>query len=359
MEHKQLDKASLAALLTSLMAEQTVFAPVLRDGVSTFDVLADIGDLAFPADGIPRVAPKQAVMPRTEVLFYYRLGKNTEKMAPPPPAEPQVLFGVHPCDVQAIKVLDAVFGAEPHPDELYLARRRVTTVVGLGVSQESVPQHRFFEKMGISSMDARDCDLFLTPLADETYVLEVLTEQGQQLLELAGELPCADAVALANVGKLRKAAEERVTREIDVDVLQEKLSGMFESEMWAGIADKCVGCGACAYLCPTCHCFDIQDERRGDTGSRVRNWDTCQFEEFTKHASGHNPRTSQHGRARQRIMHKFEYGYRNFGIPFCTGCGRCIGVCPVNNNLLTMLDGIRKSDPPSESDGSPTSPDEL
>lgn len=353
MDHKQLDKASLAELLTSLMAQQTVVAPVLRDGVFAFEVLTAAGDLAFPVDGIPRVSPKQAVMPRTQVLLYYRLGKNTEKMAPPPPPEPQVLFGVHPCDVQAIKVLDAVFGAEPHPDELYLARRRVTTVVGLGGVPEAVSGHCFFEKIGISSMDSRDCDLFLAPLDDGTFVLEVLTEQGEMLLALAAELPDANEEVLSVVAGLREAAGARVTREIDVDALQKKLAGMFEADLWEKIGDKCVGCGACAYFCPTCHCFDIQDERRGDTGCRVRNWDSCQFELFTKHASGHNPRTSQEGRVRQRVMHKFEYGYRNFGIPFCIGCGRCISVCPVNNNLLTILDEIRNSDqaPASDDEG--------
>jgi len=342
MDTRLLCHDELSELVGTLIQRTKVVAPTLRDGVYVFGELRSAGDLEFPSNGLPRVSVKEFLLPRSEVLFYYKTGKNSEEaVAPPPPAE-QVLFGVHPCDVQAINVLDAVFGAEPFPDELYLARRQATTIVGRGTPARSASHQGFFQRLGISSMDNRDCDLFFAQLNDEKIVLEVLTERGAALDELISGFAVADAESLAALAALRDEAAGEVTNEIDVEALHAQLKGMFDADVWQQIAEKCVGCGACAFLCPTCHCFDIQDEKHGDLGCRVRNWDTCQFELFTKHASGHNPRDTQIGRARQRIMHKFEYGYSNFGIPFCTGCGRCLQVCPVNNNLLQILEEIQK-----------------
>ena len=103
------------------------------------------------------------------------------------------------------------------------------------------------------------------------------------------------------------------------------------------LIDTCVGCGSCAYTCPTCHCFDIVDESHGMGGCRVRNWDSCQFAGFTLHASGHNPRRDQAARQRQRSTHKFVIYPEKFGDVLCTGCGNCYRNCPVNLGVLNVL----------------------
>ncbi len=340
MQTLYIEPEKLAPFVTDLMALQRVFGPVLRDGVYACEWLSDASNLALPPSGMPRVSAKEALLPRTEVLFYCKVGRNTEKTVPPPPPEPQLLFGVHPCDVQGVAVLDAVFSAEPFPDQPYMARRAATTVVGLGVHPDAAAPSCFFEKLGISSMDHRGCDLFLVPLSGGGYALELLSEKAAALGACTDKLAAAAPDVLAEVAALRSEAASRATREFDIAAIRDRLKTMFDSALWEEMAEKCVGCGACAFLCPTCHCFDIQDEVCGNVGCRVRNWDTCQFSMFTKHASGHNPRDSQLGRARQRIMHKFEYGFSNFGIPFCIGCGRCVEVCPVHNDLRTALSRI-------------------
>ncbi len=124
----------------------------------------------------------------------------------------------------------------------------------------------------------------------------------------------------------------------DPDVLAAWLADHFEHPIWEAIALRCHGCGACASVCPTCHCFDIVDEPEGITrGTRRRNWDTCQTSRFTVHASGHNPRADQNARFRQRVMHKFSIYPRKFGETLCTGCGRCVRDCPAGMDLPEIL----------------------
>jgi ferredoxin len=107
---------------------------------------------------------------------------------------------------------------------------------------------------------------------------------------------------------------------------------------------SCLRCGICTYMCPTCHCFDINDEVHSSaplTGKRIRTWDTCQFPDFTMHSSGHNPRPDKASRLRQRIMHKFQYFVETYKNYQCTGCGRCITKCPVSIDIIDVLEKVR------------------
>jgi ferredoxin len=118
------------------------------------------------------------------------------------------------------------------------------------------------------------------------------------------------------------------------------LEANFESPLWKELTLTCLGCGACAYTCPTCHCFDIVDEGNAAGGARVKNWDSCQFPFFTLHASGHNPRAAQPQRQRQRLFHKFLIYPQKFNAVLCTGCGNCERNCPVGLGVLKVLEAI-------------------
>lgn len=330
--------AEMPAFVGALMQGRRVMAPVRgENGFCVFAWLA-APEQADWTCGIPRVPPKQAFLPRTEVLFTYSCEKGAETVVPPPPPGPQVVLGLHPCDVQAVKVLDAVFSAQPSPDQPYLARRAATTVIGRGFAEDAPLV--FCRELGIDPMDNRDCDAFLAPLADGSMALEVLTDKGAALKPAYDRFPPAQPGDLGAIAEARKTSVARVVRPLDMTALQRGLAKIFDSDLWNRIHGPCIGCGACAFLCPTCHCFDIQEETRGQAGARVRVWDTCQFDVFTRHASGHNPRASQKERSRQRIMHKFSYGVDRFHIPFCVGCGRCIAVCPAHNDVRRILGEI-------------------
>ena len=124
----------------------------------------------------------------------------------------------------------------------------------------------------------------------------------------------------------------------DLQKIKGWLDNHFEDPLWAGIAERCAGCGACAFLCPACHCFDIVDEGSESKGERRKYWDACGFGKFTMHASTHNPRDVQPARYRNRIMHKFKYYDDKFGQTLCTGCGRCVRACPVGIDIAAVLD---------------------
>jgi len=123
----------------------------------------------------------------------------------------------------------------------------------------------------------------------------------------------------------------------DAKALEQKLAGKFENPVWLEQSLRCLGCGACAFVCPTCVCFDIQDEADTRGGQRLRAWDSCGLRLFTLHASGHNPRSKQSQRWRQRIYHKFAYYPDRWGTLGCVGCGKCSRACPVDMNLKEHL----------------------
>ena len=126
-----------------------------------------------------------------------------------------------------------------------------------------------------------------------------------------------------------------ILSKIDAGKIKDKtILELYEAPIWDDIAFSCINCGTCTYVCPTCWCFDIQDETKGKSCSRFRNWDTCMDPLFTMHGTGHNPRGEKTQRVRQRFMHKLKYFLDKYekGI-MCVGCGRCVKHCPVNIDI--------------------------
>jgi ferredoxin len=124
-----------------------------------------------------------------------------------------------------------------------------------------------------------------------------------------------------------------------VDNIEKKLDMIFESTYWEENARKCIGCGVCTFLCPTCHCFDIHDETNtaSNHGARIRVWDSCMYPEYTKQASGYNPRPTRMNRLRNRIYHKFNYIPKQYQVFGCVGCGRCIEKCPMAIDIIDII----------------------
>jgi len=283
------------------------------------------------------VPPKSVLFPQTETLYEYEAG-GTELIMPEEPEE-KVLLGVRPCDARALTIVDKLFSWDID-DPYYVNKRENTTIIGLACQEPGI--NCFCTSLGGGPASTEGIDLLLTDLG-EGYLLQPLTEKGEKLCQDAGELLVEAA------GEDRQAAEslhqeaaEKIVRKIEVDTIPQKLEELWESPLWKNISDACLGCGACTFLCPTCHCFDIQDEMEGFEGRRCRVWDSCMFEEYTLHTSGHNPRPTRRERTRNRVNHKYSYFVKNFGTIACVGCGRCIDNCPVNIDILDILSQVVK-----------------
>jgi ferredoxin len=336
--HKFLSNAALAMLVTELVARDTkVIAPVrAHDDAAQLDYLP-IHKLEDAAIGVrlPRRSLKELFLPPTEVLLYYRQTKDgVEIREVPTKAKAQVILGATPCDVAALEVVDRVMNWD-YRDELWFGRREATTIVSfLCPLMDSTC---FCTAVGLGPESTRGSDVMLVPVADG-YVAHVVTAKGEALLE--GR--CEDATEAMQA--VADAAQQTARAKVEPNLAAipaefgEWLAKNFDNPMWKTIALRCHGCGACAALCPTCHCFDIMDEHdSSDEGVRRRNWDSCQTARFTVHASGHNPRQSQSERFRQRIEHKFSIYPGRFGEILCTGCGRCSRTCPGGMDLPELV----------------------
>jgi ferredoxin len=163
--------------------------------------------------------------------------------------------------------------------------------------------------------------------------LESVTANGENLLAAANPKGAADDELTKAKGRYAEVTRGMAPGPWDLDAVRARLYERFDSPAWEEIASRCVSCGACTFVCPSCHCFDVADEGKHGRGARVRFWDACTQKLFTLHASGHNPRERKAARYRQRVLHKFHYFHASWGENLCVGCGRCVVACPVNVDI--------------------------
>lgn len=170
------------------------------------------------------------------------------------------------------------------------------------------------------------------------YFFEPLTEKGKTIL--AGNGFEDGSAYKEQAQKAQKKVAALVKKPFDtLEGTPEKLLALFDNDQfWAEETAKCISCGACTYLCPTCYCFNITDEQVGNTGERIRSWDACMFSHFTLEASSHNPRPNKHQRLKNRVGHKFSYYPKKYqGVTACCGCGRCIRYCPMSVDISEIV----------------------
>jgi len=292
---------------------------------------------------LARRSLKEFFLPPTETLFSWVRRKDGVGLEPAPTSFPRtVIIGAAPCDAAALPIVDKVMDWDYH-DELWFGRRDAATIVTLACP--GCDASGFCTAVGLGPDSAAGADVLLTP-AGAGFVAAPVTPKGEALLAAHTQaFAPAPGEAVDEARCFQSAARERASRNLQFDAGAARgwLDAHFEHDVWRGMALRCHGCGACAALCPTCHCFDIVDEPEGlNSGARRRNWDTCQSGKFTMHASGHNPRAEQNSRFRQRVLHKFAIYPARFGAVLCTGCGRCARACPAGMDLPEILGRIAR-----------------
>ena len=324
----QLSSASLDLLFTAIQGNgRRILAPTDRDGRSELNPVSSRAEVA--KDHVQTaLSAKEVVFPKVERLLSYTMEPGKVDLVDAiPHAVPTVVFGIRPCEAAGFKALDAVFNWD-YRDGFFNARMEAMTVIGMSCTRKD--DACFCTSVGGGPGATPGSDILLTPMG-EGFLAEVLTDKGRAIVALAPDLfqPMEAPDKAALVVDLPQA--------FDQPALTAKLPALFDHELWGEQSLRCVGCGACAFVCPTCVCFDIQEEADKKQGQRLRSWDSCGYHMFTLHASGHNPRETQGQRWRQRVYHKFSYYPERYGTLGCVGCGKCTRACPVDMNLKEHL----------------------
>lgn len=332
----KIDKKEWASGLDSLSESYRLLGPAREDNYHNFKELTG-GELPDLEYSNTRLAPKSMIHPQSQVMFGYSLDENQadhhiiKEIDSEYP--PKVLIGIRPCDAAAFLLVKRNFDTPEYKDPYWIRAYDATIFMGFACNRPC--STCFCTTSGGGPFNETGLDLLLVDTKDH-YLVKVITGRGEDLLKAGGWKTEADTdAAIKQIETMKQESEARITSSIDTDKLKEKITiELYDAPFWEDVAFPCINCGTCTYVCPTCWCFDIQDENHGNAGVRMRNWDSCMFPLFTLHGSGHNPREQKMQRVRQRFMHKLKYYVDKYdnGIQ-CVGCGRCVSLCPVNIDI--------------------------
>lgn len=300
--------------------------------------------LAFDGYRPTVLPPVKKLLPAREIVFEFEKGVDGRYVFRQRPDDrPRILAGVRPCDLKGIAEMDRVF-TDGHADPLYLNRRANTAIVAYACP-EPCDERCFCESAG--ALDFRDgADVFLTPDGDRM-LIEPLTENGDALLADTRFAVCTDAEAIRERALARRPKPFGRQLKASPEALPAILARAWESAVWDKYAERCYSCTTCNLVCPTCYCFEVEDDFNLDmnSGVRTRTWDACMSPGFAEVAGGHNFRAATADRHRHRVKRKFEYLTERFGMgSFCTGCGRCGRQCTVDIDIFDMVNDIVDED---------------
>jgi len=340
MSNKIFTKDEWLSVLDGLKESYKVFYPVKDGDFHVFESIDEGKESDFDYPNT-RLSPKSLVYPQSERMFEYSLDENDTDAHILKESEkdysPQAIVGIRPCDAHAFQVVKLNFDSPEYRDPLWVKRYESTTLIGLGCNDPM--STCFCTRVGGGPFNEEGLDVILYDLG-ETFLAKGLTDKGEVFLNKAKGGKKAGDASIKHAEDLAESASDKITVNVPTDRLREKvINELFDAPFWEEVAFSCINCGTCTYLCPTCWCFDIQDEVMGKEGDRIRNWDSCMFPLFTLHGSGHNPRDNKLQRVRQRFMHKLKYYVDKYdnGVQ-CSGCGRCIRYCPVNIDIREVCE---------------------
>ncbi len=335
--NKKIGKKDVGKLLGQWSQEFEIFVPS-REGDNVKITQWDGGDTSF-LDWYRNtvIPPKASFLPNLEEMFRFQKDKQSYNLELPSSDEQKkLIFAIRPCDANAMAILDLTF-KEDYEDPYYLSRRKDTLLVGLGCSRPY--DSCFCTSMKSDPFDSTNVDIMFTDIGDE-FLIEGITEAGKELVAMTEGLAQATRADTVKARKVKDESYNKITRKIDTSDMDQKLLASFEDEeYWEGIAAKCISCGVFTLLCPTCYCFDINDEMVRQQGTRTRCWDSCAFPIYTRMPM-ENPREEKWQRVRQKVCHKYEFYPMNYDVIACTGCGRCIRLCPVNWDITQTVESV-------------------
>lgn len=341
MRYVYLAKNNLGKFIDLLKKDNKVVAPVAKENQFVFAEVESADEISL--DYIPTILPpKKYVLPQKETLGAFKMGqekmeKTSIEMAP------TVIFAAHTCDIDGLECLDAVFRVDPK-DPYYLERRKSVLIIGFEC-MKPCDEHATCLTMDTHKPKA-GYDIMMTDAGDK-YILHVNSKEGATIIESDGIFETADGDTIKE--ELKKLQDDKMANfkkklTASFKELPEVFSKSYDSKVWEDVGKRCVSCGNCTAVCPTCYCFDMYDEVTLDVtqGDRKRVWDSCQLEEFAEVAGDENFREERSSRQRHRYYRKFDYPFKKYNKLFCTGCGRCTRTCVADISLIETVNDLTK-----------------
>ena len=366
-----IDRSGLDALLQALARRgYRVLGPTIRDRAIVYDEIAGAADLPQgwsdrQDGGTYRLEPRD-----DGALFgYASTPQSWKRFLHPPPltlwrgerrgdgfvvaagaAAPEKLafIGARSCDLHAIAIHDRVLKEGAYPDPGYAARR--STLFLVAVNCGTAGGTCFCLSMGTGPRPAAGFDLALTELVDggrHRFLVDIGSPAGAALLAEIPSGPAAEADEAAAAAVVAGAAARMGRAMPEADEIPELLRRNLDHPRWDAVAERCLTCGNCTMVCPTCFCTTVEDVTAldGAATERVRHWDSCFTMDFS-YLHGGSVRASPRSRYRQWMTHKLSSWWDQFGTSGCVGCGRCITWCPVGIDITEEGAAIRKAPRP-------------
>jgi ferredoxin len=368
-----IEPGALADLVTVLRQKGfRVLGPTVRDRAIVYEEIETASELPIGWTDVQEPGSYRLERRNDEARFGFAVGPHSWKqfLFPPrvrlwkarranggfaveetlPEDGPFAFFGVRSCELHAIEIQDRVFIGGSYVDGDYAARREDAFVVAVNCFEPGGTC--FCVSMGTGPKVESGHDLALTELFEgdhHRFLVEAGTERGAAVLQALPHRPAAEADVAAAERAVAGAAE-RMGREVEAHDLRDLLAGTLEHPRWDDVAERCLTCGNCTLVCPTCFCSSVEDvtDLAGEQSERFRSWDNC-FSVAHSYIHGGAIRPSGRSRYRQWLTHKFGTWHDQFGSSGCVGCGRCITWCPVGIDVTEELAALRV--PQEGSDG--------
>ncbi|HUU79261.1 MAG TPA: 4Fe-4S dicluster domain-containing protein [candidate division Zixibacteria bacterium] len=348
MLSKIITRQDLPKLIDALVKDYSVIAPTYEKNVPTFSEVKNSSEVEFSIlfkEKLPMIPPKKIFLPANQTVFRYSLTEGITEgcgdISNSTFKKNIVLFGISPCDITGVGVLERIF-KDNYSDDVFLKLRERTTIIGMNCLDHC------YENCFCESMNSNDpksgFDIMLTEISEQKLIAVPNSDNGKKILRQYNEL--FQEVHYYDINNYNKAIETKqknFKREIQVEGLASHVEDSFESSLWEEFTDKCLFCGSCTFVCPTCYCYNVMDKVSINLkdGERQREWDSCYYPEFALVAGDHNFRERKAQRFRYRYLHKFVDLPRRYNFEGCVGCGRCITYCPTKIDVRDVLKKVR------------------
>lgn len=323
MLYRVIDADELPSLVKAFMDRYRVVAPVPKNGESVYEIIESPDDIDLFGP-LSMTSLKKYFLPPKETLFTFDAETNSVTDFTQD-VQPLVIFGAHPCDINAINRLDTALMEGPYADPYYTALRKATLIVGVSC----MPSKDCFCHI-VGADEARvGYDLFLQDIGGK-FLVSISSVEAANILESACDPRIATDEERIAFREATRRRQEAFNKDIpDIQEIAMLMDAFHKDAFWDELGGRCLSCTACSSVCPTCFCFDIRDELdpSGATGRRERVWDACTSPQFARVAGGHNFRPDGRNRVRHRMYHKLNGFLAKHDHMLCVGCGRCVSAC--------------------------------